>query len=219
MKKADRIRKMKVPKANEKYGERLPPGQVLTERFPILHEGDVPTYDMTTWDLKVFGNVASEVSSYDALLALPQKKVTCDIHCVTRWSRFDNTFEGVLMKDFIKELDIIPESNHVMLHGDHNYTTNIHLTDLLDDNVILAHSIDGEKLTAKHGWPLRLVVPHLYFWKSIKWIRGIEFIEADSPGFWEQNGFHNYADPFKEERFSGEDLDIPEDEWEKKDFD
>lgn len=220
MKKVDRIRKMKVPKANEKYGDRLPPGQVLTERFPILHEGDVPNYDMTAWDLKVFGKVASEVSlSYDELLALPQQKVTCDIHCVTRWSRFDNTFEGVLMKDFIKELDIKPESNHVMLHGDHNYTTNIHLTDLLEDNVILAHSIDGEKLTAKHGWPLRLVVPHLYFWKSIKWIRGIEFIEADSPGFWEQNGFHNHADPFKEERFSGEDLGIPEDEWEKKDFD
>ncbi|MCA0170950.1 sulfite oxidase-like oxidoreductase [Bacillus sp. RAR_GA_16] len=220
MKKAARIRNMKVPQANEIYGDRLPPGQVLTERFPILHEGEVPVYDMTTWDLKVFGKLAQEITvDYEDLLALPQKQVTCDIHCVTRWSRFDNTFEGVLMKDFMKELGIHPESEYVMLHGDHDYTTNIHLHDLIQDNVLLAHSVDGEKLTAKHGYPLRLVVPHLYFWKSIKWIRGIEFISEDAPGFWEQNGFHNHADPFKEERFSGEDLGLPDDEWEKKEYD
>ncbi len=220
MKKAARIRKMKVPQANEKYGDRLPPGQVLTERFPILHEGEVPVYDMTTWDLKVFGKVEQEITvSYEDILALPQKQVTCDIHCVTRWSRFDNTFEGVLMKDFMKELGIHPKSEYVMLHGDHDYTTNIHLHDLIQHNVLLAHSVDGEKLTAKHGFPLRLVVPHLYFWKSIKWIRGIEFIQEDAPGFWELNGFHNHADPFKEERFSGEDLDLPDDEWEKKEYD
>ncbi len=220
LKKADRIRKMKVPDASEKYGDRLPPGQVLTERFPILHEGDVPVYEMSTWNLSVFGEIDKEVIiSYSDILALPQKKVKCDIHCVTRWSRFDNTFEGVLIKDFMNAYGIVPKTNYVMLHGDYNYSTNIHLTDLMRDDVILAHSVDGEKLTAKHGWPLRLVVPHLYFWKSIKWIRGIEFINEDKPGFWEQNGFHNHADPFKEERFSGEDLGLPEDEWEKKEFD
>ncbi|WP_347549752.1 sulfite oxidase-like oxidoreductase [Pseudalkalibacillus hwajinpoensis] len=220
MKKADRIRKMKVPDASEKYGDRLPPGQVLTERFPILHEGEVPQYDLSSWDLAIFGEVEkSSRLTYEKILALPQKQITCDIHCVTRWSRFDNTFEGVLFKDLIRELGIVPKSEHIMLHGDHDYTTNIHISDVMGDDVILAHSIDGKKLTEKHGWPLRLIVPHLYFWKSIKWIRGIEFIKEDKPGFWEQNGFHNHADPFVEERFSGEDLDLPEDEWEKKEFD
>jgi DMSO/TMAO reductase YedYZ molybdopterin-dependent catalytic subunit len=211
---------MKVPAVDPKHVHRLPKGQVLTERFPILHEGEVPQYDLSAWTLRVFGEVDRDITlSYEDLLKMPQTDVTCDIHCVTRWSRFDNTFTGVLFKDFLNEIGVKPLSNYVMLHGDHDYTTNLPLADLMGEDILLAHSFEGKPLTDKHGWPLRLVVPHLYFWKSVKWLRGFEFIKENQPGFWEQNGFHLRGDPFKEERFSGEDLPIPEDEWEKKEFD
>ncbi|WP_223641392.1 sulfite oxidase-like oxidoreductase [Planococcus sp. 4-30] len=220
MSKAERIKKTRVPVVDPALAERLPPGQVLTERFPVLHEGEVPVYDMATWTLKIFGQVDKEVTlHYDDLLKLPQTTIIRDIHCVTRWSRFDNTFTGVRFIDLMKELGVTPKSGYVMLHGDNDYTTNLALSDLDREDVLLAHSLDGEPLTAKHGYPLRFVVPHLYFWKSVKWVRGIEFIDENQPGFWEQNGFHMNGDPFQEERFSGEDLEIPEDEWEKKDFD
>ncbi|WP_062046616.1 sulfite oxidase-like oxidoreductase [Bacillus sp. JCM 19034] len=220
MKKADRIKRMKTPKNQEDFNGRLPRGQVLTEKFPILHEGDVPTYDLDNWDLKITGKVNKEVSlKYEDILNMPQIDITVDIHCVTRWSRFNNTFTGVRFRDFLKEIGVQPKSNYVMLKGDYDYTSNIELDDLMGDDILLAHSFEGKPLTDKHGWPLRLVVPHLYFWKSVKWLRGFEFIDENEPGFWEQNGFHLRGDPFKEERFSGEDLDIPEDEWEKKEFD
>ncbi|KQL46694.1 oxidoreductase [Brevibacillus choshinensis] len=220
MDKAERIKRMKVPTIDPALALRLPPGQVLTERFPILHEGEVPVYDMAEWTLRVFGEVDREVTlTYEQFMDLPQTTVTCDIHCVTRWSRFDNAFTGVRFRDFMKAIGVTPQSSYVMLHGDQGYTTNLALSDLDRDDVILAHSIDGEPLTDKHGWPLRLVVPHLYFWKSVKWLRGFEFIDENKPGFWEQNGFHLNGDPFQEERFSGEALPIPEDEWEKKEFD
>lgn len=220
MNKADRIKRMKVPAVDPALARRLPPGQVLTERFPILHEGDVPEYDMEQWTLRVFGEVDREVTlHYADILAMPQKTVTRDIHCVTRWSRFDNAFTGVGFREFMQAIGITPHSSYVMLHGDHDYTANLALSDLDRDDVLLAHSFEGEPLTDKHGWPLRLVVPHLYFWKSVKWLRGIEFITENKPGFWEQNGFHMNGDPFLEERFSGEALPIPEDEWEKKEFD
>ncbi|MED4583725.1 sulfite oxidase-like oxidoreductase [Brevibacillus choshinensis] len=220
MDKAERIKRMKVPTVDPALALRLPPGQVLTERFPILHEGEVPVYDMAEWTLRVFGEVDREVTlTYEQFMDLPQTTVTCDIHCVTRWSRFDNAFTGVRFRDFMKAIGVTPQSSYVMLHGDQGYTSNLALSDLDRDDVILAHSIDGEPLTDKHGWPLRLVVPHLYFWKSVKWLRGFEFIDENKPGFWEQNGFHLNGDPFQEERFSGEALPIPEDEWEKKEFD
>lgn len=220
MNKADRIKRMKVPAVDPALARRLPPGQVLTERFPILHEGDVPEYDMEQWTLRVFGEVDREVTlRYADILAMPQKTVTRDIHCVTRWSRFDNAFTGVGFREFMQAIGVTPRSSYVMLHGDHDYTANLALSDLDRDDVLLAHSFEGEQLTDKHGWPLRLVVPHLYFWKSVKWLRGIEFITENKPGFWEQNGFHINGDPFLEERFSGEALPIPEDEWEKKEFD
>jgi DMSO/TMAO reductase YedYZ molybdopterin-dependent catalytic subunit len=218
--KAERIKRTRVPAVDPALSKRLPPGQALTERFPILHEGEVPFYDIEKWDLKVFGQVDEEVVvSYEQIMNMPQTTVTVDIHCVTRWSRFDNTFTGVKFSDFLKELGVIPRSKYVMLHADRDYTANLELSDLERDDVILAHSFEGKPLTDKHGWPLRLVVPHLYFWKSVKWIRGIEWIDENKLGFWEQNGFHIKGDPFKEERFSGEDLPIPEDEWEGKDFD
>lgn len=221
-KKAERIKRTKVPTNDlpKELAKRLPPGQVLTERFPILHEGDVPSYELNQWNLRIFGAVSENITlSYDDILKMPQSTVTCDIHCVTRWSRFDNTFTGVKFVDLLKEIGVTPNSEFVMIHADHNYTANVKLSDLNRDDVLLAHSFDGKSLTDKHGWPLRLVVPHLYFWKSVKWLRGFEFVDKNQPGFWEQNGFHLNADPFSEERFSGEELPIPEDEWERKDFD
>jgi DMSO/TMAO reductase YedYZ molybdopterin-dependent catalytic subunit len=220
MNKAERIKRMKVPTVDPALAKRLPPGQVLTERFPILHEGEVPVYDMNEWTLRVCGEVDREVTlTYQQIMDMPQSTVTRDIHCVTRWSRFDNAFTGVRFRDFMQAIGVTPKSSYVMLHGDQGYTTNLPLSDLDREDVLLAHSLDGEPLTDKHGWPLRLVVPHLYFWKSVKWLRGFEFIDENKPGFWEQNGFHINGDPFLEERFSGEALPIPEDEWEKKEFD
>ncbi len=218
--KAERIKQMKVPVVDPALAKRLPPGQILTERFPILHEGEVPKYDMNQWNLRIFGLVDREISfSYEEIMAMPQTTVVCDIHCVTRWSRFDNQFTGVLFRDLLQLAGIEPQGKYVMLHGDHGYSANIALQDLMGDDVVLAHSFAGEPLTEKHGWPLRLVIPHLYFWKSVKWLRGIEFMQENQPGFWEQNGFHLNGAPFVEERFSGEALPIPEDEWEKKEFD
>jgi DMSO/TMAO reductase YedYZ molybdopterin-dependent catalytic subunit len=220
MNKAERIKRMRVPAVDPALARRLPPGQVLTERFPILHEGEVPVYDLDTWTLRVFGEVDRNVTlSYADIMAMPQTTLTCDIHCVTRWSRFDNRFTGVRFRDFLAAAGVTPQGRYVMLHGDYGYTANVALTDLDRDDVLLAHSFDGAPLTDKHGWPLRLIVPHLYFWKSVKWLRGIEFMNENKPGFWEQNGFHLNGDPFREERFSGEALPIPEDEWEKKEFD
>ncbi|WP_214628834.1 sulfite oxidase-like oxidoreductase [Paenibacillus agaridevorans] len=220
--KAERLKKVspKLPQAPAEIAHRVPPGQTVTERFPILHEGDVPEYDLASWKLRVFGEVKQEKTfSFDELLALPQTKVHCDIHCVTRWSKLDTDWEGIKFSELLPLLGAKPEARYVMIHADEDYETNIPLADLLREDVILAHRFDGEPLTDKHGWPMRLVVPHLYFWKSAKWITGIEFMKEDRPGFWEQNGFHNYADPFKEERFSSEEFHMPEDEWLKEEFD
>jgi DMSO/TMAO reductase YedYZ molybdopterin-dependent catalytic subunit len=218
--KAERIKQMRVPVVDASLALRVPPGQVVTERFPILHEGEVPKYDLEQWQLRVFGEVEEERTfSFADLLALPQSQIVCDIHCVTRWSKLDTVWEGVLFRDLLKLLRVNSEARYVMIHADNDYETNVPLDDLLGGQILLAMKFDGEPLTGKHGWPLRLLVPHLYFWKSAKWIRGIEFMKEDREGLWESNGFHNYADPFREQRFSGEDLAIPDDEWEKKEFD
>jgi DMSO/TMAO reductase YedYZ molybdopterin-dependent catalytic subunit len=220
--KAERLKRAKTPEAPSDLNKakRLPPGQVTTDRFPILHEGEVPEYDLHTWSLRIFGEVASERSfTFDQLNELPRSRIVCDIHCVTRWSKLDTVWEGVRFKDLFPLLDVNSEAQHVMIHADNDYETNVPLSDLLRDDILLATHYDGKPLTDKHGWPLRLIVPHLFFWKSAKWIRGIEFMKEDRPGFWERNGFHNYADPFQEQRFSGEALPIPEDEWTKKEFD
>jgi len=223
--KADRLKRTSAPAAvnvGPELAHRLPPGQMLTERFPILHEGEVPVYGSGGWSLRVFGEVARERTlSLEQLQAMPRTKLVCDIHCVTRWSKFDTAWEGVRFRDFLAAagVEARPQARHVMIHADKGYETNVPLADLMRDDVLLAWSYDGKPLTPKHGYPLRLVVPHLYFWKSAKWVRGIEFMKEDRPGFWERNGFHNEADPFAEQRFSGEALPIPEDEWERKDFD
>ncbi|AJS61141.1 sulfite oxidase-like oxidoreductase [Paenibacillus sp. IHBB 10380] len=221
--KADRLKSAKAPKVQQldtTLQHRLPPGQSLTEKFPILHEGEVPEYDLATWNLRIFGEVEEERTfSYEDLKAMPQSNTVSDIHCVTRWSKFDTPWEGVRFTDLLKVIQVKPEAQFVMIHADPEYDTNLPLVDLMNDDVLLAFNFDNKPLTAKHGWPLRLVVPHLYFWKSAKWIRGIEFMREDRQGFWESNGFHNTADPFLEQRFSGEDIPIPEDEWRRKEFD
>lgn len=220
--KAERLKKVspKVFEVPQEIAHRVPPGQTVTERFPILHEGEVPVYDLDTWTLRVFGEVEQEqVFTFQQLLELPQHQIKRDIHCVTRWSKLDTEWEGVRFADLMPLLGVKPEAKHVMIHADQDYDTNVPLEDLLQEDVILAHRFDGEPLTDKHGWPMRLIVPHLYFWKSAKWIRGIEFMKEDRPGFWERNGFHNYADPFQEQRFSSDDNSMPEDEWLKKEFD
>lgn len=218
--KAARLRKSRSPEADVALGERLPPGQVLTERFPILHEGEVLAYDLATWSLRLFGTLANPVElSYADLQALPQRSLQCDIHCVTRWSKFDTRWSGVHLQDLLQALDIRPTSSFVMAHADHDYQTNLRLDDLLHPDSLLATHYDGQPLTAQHGWPLRLVVAGRYFWKSAKWLRGLEFTDQEQAGFWERNGFHLHADPFIEQRFSGDALDIAEDAWREKDFD
>jgi DMSO/TMAO reductase YedYZ molybdopterin-dependent catalytic subunit len=218
--KAERLRKSRAPKAVPALGGRLPPGQVLTERFPILHEGEVPDYDLSTWSLRLFGALPRAIElSYADLQVLPQRTLQCDIHCVTRWSKFDTQWSGVHMRDLLQALDIEPGTGFVMAHADHDYQTNLLLDDLLHADSLLALTYDGQPLTPQHGWPLRLVIAGRYFWKSAKWLRGLEFVEQEQAGFWENNGFHLHADPFQEQRFSGQALDIPEDEWQRKDFD
>lgn len=218
--KATRLRNSRAPKAAPALGQRLPPGQVLTERFPILHEGTVPEYELATWSMRLFGKVGRVVElSFADLQRLPQRELQCDIHCVTRWSKFDTQWSGVHLQDLLSELDLQPASRFVMAHADHDYQTNLLLDDLLHPDSLLATHYAGVPLTAQHGWPLRLVVAGRYFWKSAKWLRGLEFVDEEQPGFWERNGFHLHADPFAEQRFSADALDIAEDAWLEKDFD
>lgn len=218
--KASRLRKSRSPKVDPASGNRLPPGQVLTERFPILHEGAVPEYDTGDWSLRLFGTLDRPIElRYADLQALPQRVLRCDIHCVTRWSKFDTEWGGVHLQDLLQAFDIQPKSSYVMAHADPNYQTNLLLDDLLHPQSLLATHYAGQPLTAQHGWPLRLVIAGRYFWKSAKWLRGLEFVAQEQPGFWEQNGFHLHADPFAEQRFSGEELDIAEDAWLEKEFD
>ena len=218
--KAARLKKARAVISDPAQGSRLPPGQILTERFPILHEGEVPSYDLATWSLSLHGALDKPVQlRYDDLLQLPQTRVRCDIHCVTRWSKFDTVWSGVHLRDVLHALDIQPQGRFVMAHADSNYQANISLDDLLHADSLLALTYDDKPLTPQHGWPLRLLVAGRYFWKSAKWLRALEFTSTETPGFWERNGFHLHADPFAEQRFSGEALDIPEDEWERKAFD
>lgn len=182
---------------------RLPPGQSLTQKFPVLHYGPEPTFNEATWDLHVFGEVQQEKRwKWQEFLALPTVKITTDIHCVTRWSKFDTEWEGVLFRDFINLFGITDKAKYVIAHCEYGYTTNTPLDIMMDDDVLLAYKFDGQFLENEHGFPLRTLVPKRYLWKSAKWVRGIEFSAVDKPGFWENSGYHNEGDPFKEERYS-----------------
>ena len=181
---------------------RLPPGQYLTEKWPVLHAGSVPDTDLATWDFRIFGEVENPITlSWDELNALPKAENVQDIHCVTRWSRFDAQFGGVHWREVAKLVRPKPSARFVIAHAEQGYTANVPLEFLEDDNALLATEADGEPLTPEHGWPLRLVIPGKYFWKSAKWLRGIELRATDEPGFWERYGYHNDADPWREERY------------------
>jgi DMSO/TMAO reductase YedYZ molybdopterin-dependent catalytic subunit len=184
---------------------RLPPGQSLTVKWPVLHEGRIPAFDPATWDLQVRGLVETPFRlTWDEFRALPRRRITADFHCVTTWSKFDNEWEGVPFRVIAEKARPKPEARFVMVHGDVGYTTNVPLDDLMRDNVLLADWHAPEPLTAEHGAPLRLIVPHLYAWKSAKWLRGFEFLESDRPGYWEKVGYHMYGDPFLEQRYGGQ---------------
>lgn len=195
---------------------RVPPNQVLTakdprsgkRKFPVLDAVGPPRIDMANWSLRVFGLVEEEVRfDWTQFTELPRAKLHCDIHCVTRWSRLDNLFEGPLVRTLMERVRIKREATHVLIHsfdriGPADWTTNLPLGAFVDDDCLFATHHDGEPLSLEHGGPCRLIVPKLYFWKSAKWVKGIEFMDCDRPGFWEQNGYHMSGDPWKEERFS-----------------
>jgi DMSO/TMAO reductase YedYZ molybdopterin-dependent catalytic subunit len=182
---------------------RLPPGQYLTEKWPVLHAGDVARYtDLSTWTLRVFGEVENTLElSWEQFNELPRSSNVQDIHCVTRWSRFDTRFRGVHWRELAALVRPKPTARFVIAHAEQGFTSNVPLSALEDEQALLATEADGEPLTPEHGSPLRLVIPGRYFWKSAKWLRGIELSAVDRPGFWERYGYHNDADPWREERY------------------
>jgi len=181
---------------------RLPPGQYLTDKWPVLHAGSVPEVDLATWDLVVEGEVEQPLRlSWEELQALPATEITVDIHCVTRWSRFDVTFRGVHWRELAALARPRPSARFVLARAEQGYTANLPLQALEADDALLAYEADGAPLSPDHGWPLRLVVASRYFWKSAKWLRGLELRASEVPGFWERYGYHNEADPWREERY------------------
>jgi DMSO/TMAO reductase YedYZ molybdopterin-dependent catalytic subunit len=182
---------------------RLPPGQYLTEKWPVLHAGGVPEVDVATWTFRVYGEVEQEVElDWKAFNELPRTSNVQDIHCVTRWSRFDTAFEGVHWRELAKLCEPKESAHFVVAHAEHDFTSNVPLSFLEDEQALLATHADGEPLALEHGGPTRLVIPGKYFWKSAKWLRAIELSPVDRLGFWERYGYHNDADPWKEERYS-----------------
>jgi DMSO/TMAO reductase YedYZ molybdopterin-dependent catalytic subunit len=193
------------PKVSDDQARRTPPGQYLTQKWPVLHYGSVPTTDLATWEFRVWGEVEHPFTvTWDELRAMPRTSLVTDIHCVTRWSRLDARFEGVPIGHILERAVPTPAARFVLAHAEQGYTANLPLEVLDDDDVLLADMADGEPLTPEHGYPLRLVVPKRYFWKSAKWIRGLQFLAHDQLGFWERYGYNNSADPWKEERFADE---------------
>jgi DMSO/TMAO reductase YedYZ molybdopterin-dependent catalytic subunit len=192
-----------MKQVDSKRGDRVPPGQVVTTKWPVLSYGRTPRFDPQTWTFRCFGLVEQEIVwSWEQFLALPRVRLVSDVHCVTRWSRLDNEWEGVHIREIMTRVRPRPEASFVMQHADPDYTTNIALQDLVHDDVVLALKHNGRDLEPDHGGPMRLVVPKLYFWKSAKWLRAFEFLDVNPPGFWEQNGYHMHGDPWKDERYA-----------------
>jgi len=182
---------------------RLPPGQYLTEKWPVLHAGTVPTVDLATWTLEVSGEVEHPLAlTWDELRELPSREVTVDIHCVTRWSRFDTRFKGVHWSELAKLVSPKPSARFVVAHAEQGFTSNVPIAAIEDEQALIAYEAGGEPLTAEHGGPVRLMIPSRYFWKSAKWLTGLELLDHDEPGFWERYGYHNDADFWKEQRYS-----------------
>jgi DMSO/TMAO reductase YedYZ molybdopterin-dependent catalytic subunit len=181
---------------------RLPPGQYFTEKWPVLHAGEVPKIDIATWTLELSGEVEQPVTlNFDELLTLPATEVTTDIHCVTRWSRFDAHFKGVHWRELAKLCHPKPSARFAIAHSEHGFTANVPLAALEDGSALIVYEADGKPLTPDHGYPVRLVIPTKYFWKSAKWLGGIELSAVDKPGFWERYGYNNNADFWQEERY------------------
>ncbi|HEX6862899.1 MAG TPA: sulfite oxidase-like oxidoreductase [Thermoanaerobaculia bacterium] len=185
--------------------DRIPPGQYTTSKWPVLTYGETPRIEPEAWSIHLFGKVAEETTlTWEQFQALPRVRITADFHCVTRFSTVDNPWEGVSTLTLLRQVRIDPEASHVMVHCYGGYTTNLPLEDFLSEHALLADRHDGKPLPRDHGGPVRLVVPHLYAWKSAKWVNGLELLDGDKRGFWERNGYHTYGDPWREERFSSQ---------------
>jgi len=182
---------------------RIPPGQRLTEEFPVLHYNGIPKFDKSKWEFRIWGLVEKERKlSFDEFVSLPHVKVFSDIHCVTGWSKLNNLWEGVSSSEIHKLVDIKPEAKYVMIYCSDDYYTNLSFEDFFQPSVLFALKYNNEDVTLEHGYPVRLVVPRLYLWKSAKWVNGVQFLEKDISGFWESRGYHIHGDPWKEERYS-----------------
>lgn len=209
----DSLFRRKETEEKVKKEGRLPPGQSLTQKFPVLHYGPVPGFNPVKWDFRVWGEVEETIRwSWEEFNQLPRTKLVMDIHCVTRWSKFDTTWEGVSVKTLVEQglIKIKPSAKFVMQHAEYGFTANLPLEVLFGDNFLMATHYNGQPLTPDHGYPLRGVIGNIvgredlivpYFWKGAKWLRGLEFTTTDRPGFWEQAGYHMNADVWKEERF------------------
>lgn len=195
--------RQKIVSSDTTRGHRIPPGQSQTQKWPVLHYGNVPRVDLQSWEFRITGLVNNPWKcNWEEFRALPWIDVHCDIHCVTRWSRLNNLFSGPSTKTVLEKAGVKSEAQFVLVHCEQGFTTNLPLADFLGDDCLFALQHDGKPLEPEHGWPLRLVIPKLYFWKSAKWVRGIELLQNDEAGFWEQNGYHMRGDPWSEERHS-----------------
>ena len=203
--KARSVRRVRRPAIPAGLEHRVPPGQVVATRWPVLHQGEIPPFDPATWDFRVFGLVDAERSwAWDQWQDLPTVTIDGDLHCVTRWSSLGHTWTGVSAQDLCNLAGVMPAARFVVLHGEGGYSANLSIDDFVDPRVVIATHHDGEPLSPEHGGPLRAVIPERYAWKSVKWLRGVEFLDQDRPGFWEAFGYSNSADPWREERFAPE---------------
>jgi DMSO/TMAO reductase YedYZ molybdopterin-dependent catalytic subunit len=181
---------------------RVPPGQYVTDDFPVLSAGPTPHGSLDTWSFEIVGGSEAKGWSWKEFLALPSETVTADIHCVTRWSKLDTDWEGVSVDTLLEQVE--HDAAYLLAFCDGGYTTNLPIDDVTGGKAWIVHTYDGEPLDAEHGGPARLLVPHLYFWKSAKWVRGFRLVDEDEPGFWESNGYHLYGDPWQEQRYWGD---------------
>lgn len=189
-------------KPSSELKDRVPPGQHLASGFPVLTYGQTPTVDIDTWEFKVWGLATPKTFTWEDFMAMPQTEFTADFHCVTTWSKLDVKWRGVKVTDFMQQIEVDPKAVHLMEHCYGGYTTNISMEDFLREENFFAHTLFDEPLPSDHGGPMRLVVPHLYAWKSAKWINGLEFLDRTDLGFWERNGYHHRGEPWAEERYS-----------------
>jgi DMSO/TMAO reductase YedYZ molybdopterin-dependent catalytic subunit len=192
-------------KPKRKTSDRLPPGQYEETGFPVLSLGPTPRVDVSEWKLVIDGLVKNPLSwDWQAFTSLPHESIVKDIHCVTKWSKFDSKWDGVSLDYILDKAQISPEATHVIAHSHDGYTTNLPIADIRGGQAWVAYIYDGKPLESEHGGPARLLVPHLYFWKSAKWVKRLEFVKGDQPGFWEVRGYHNYGDPWKEQRYTND---------------